>query len=265
VQLADGSRVILDAGTGLRPLGQTYPPAAPSVVGARPVVTLLLTHRHSDHVIGLSHFAPLITRSHHVRIACGGVDAAALRTLVDQQLSAPLFPTLTGLTEAVTVEAFDDDASYAVSATCRVVALPAQHPGGAVILRVDDVNGPVVAYAPDNELALWNDDPVVDNWRQHLASALRDIPVLVHDATYVDDELPSHRGWGHSSAEEATRFAMSCNAGSLMLTHHHPDRSDDQVDEIMARCRTLARAAGSSLRVVAATERSAVVVEQASA
>jgi len=58
---------------------------------------------------------------------------------------------------------------------------------------------------------------------------------------------------------------MSCNAGSLMLTHHHPDRSDDQVDEIMARCRTLAKAAGSSLRVFAATERSAVVVEQASA
>lgn len=260
MQLTDGARVILDAGTGLHPLGLTFPPAAPSVAGARPMVTVLLTHRHGDHVNGLAHFAPLVTRSHHVRIAAGAVDAASLRLLVNQQLTAPLFPTLDGLTDAITVDAFDESDTYTVSDGCRVVALPAQHPGGAVILRVDDRSGPVVAYAPDNELALWNEESTVSAWRRRLATALRGIPVLIHDATYVDDELSAHRGWGHSSAEEATRFAIACEAGSLLLTHHHPERSDDQVDEIVARCRALASTAGSTLRVMGATERSPVVV-----
>jgi ribonuclease BN (tRNA processing enzyme) len=224
------------------------------------MVTLLLTHRHGDHVNGLAHFAPLVTRSHHVRIAAGGVDAALLRSLVNQQLTAPLFPTLEGLTDAITVDAFDDSGTFVVSDGCRVVALPAQHPGGAVILRVDDRTGPVVAYAPDNELALWSDDGTVSAWRRRLATALRGIPVLIHDATYADDELSGHRGWGHSSAEEATRFAIACEAGTVLLTHHHPERSDDQVDEIVARCRGLASAAGSPLRVMGATERSPVLV-----
>ncbi len=252
---------MLDAGTGLHALGLTFPPAAPSVAGARPVVTLLLTHRHSDHVIGLAHFAPLITRSHLVRIACGGVDSALMRSLVNQQLTAPLFPTLDGLTDTVLVDAFTDDGVFAVGETCRVVALPAHHPGGAVILRVDDARGPVVAYAPDNELALWNEDPPMANWRRRLISALHKIPVLVHDATYIDAELSAHTGWGHSSAEEATRFAVSCEAGTLLLTHHHPERSDDQVDELVARCRSLVKAAGSALRVFGAAERSPVVVD----
>lgn len=253
--------MVLDAGTGIRPLGLTFPSAAPSVAGARPVVTVLLTHRHSDHVIGLAHFAPLITRSHLVRVACGAVDGALLRTLVNQQLTAPLFPTLDGLTETVMVESFGDDGIFKVTETCRVVALPAQHPGGAVILRVDDARGPVVAYAPDNELAFWNEDSATIGWRRRLASALHHIPVLIHDATYTDAELPAHRGWGHSSAEEATRFAMQCEAGTLLLTHHHPERSDDQLDDIVAQCRALAKAAGSTMRVLGATERSVIPVE----
>lgn len=255
MQLADGSRVILDAGTGLRPLGLTFPPAAPSVAGARAQVTVLLSHLHGDHVIGLAHFAPLTTRSHLVRVACGGVDEGDLRALVTGQLSAPLFPVLDGLAESVQVGAFDHAGVFAVSEGCRVVALPAQHPGGAVVLRVDDVHGPLVAYAPDNELALWNTDPAITAWRTELAGNLRGVPVLVHDATYVDDELASHRGWGHSSAEEATCFAMECGASTLWLTHHHPERSDHAIDALVTRCQSLAASAGSPLVVHGAAER----------
>lgn len=248
VAFENGPAVVLDAGSGLHLLGRT-----PDVVSRldtdaqRDTVTVLLTHLHSDHVIGLAHFAPLVTRSHQVRIACGGVSAATLRTVVDQQLSAPLFPALDGLPEAVAVEAFDSDGVYALDATHRVVALPAHHPGGATVLRVDDAQGPVLAYAPDNELALWNDAPAVRAWRDTLCASLRGIPLLIHDATYVADELSAHRGWGHSSAEEATAFAMACGAETLLLTHHHPARTDDEIDEIVARCQ---RTAGRGLRVV---------------
>jgi ribonuclease BN (tRNA processing enzyme) len=78
--------------------------------------------------------------------------------------------------------------------------------------------------------------------------------VLVHDAMYTEAELSAHRGWGHSSALEATRFAMECVAGLLVLFHHHPDRSDEQMDAIVQECRELVAYSGSSLRVIAAWE-----------
>ncbi|MEQ1690427.1 MAG: MBL fold metallo-hydrolase [Gemmatimonas sp.] len=254
VQLADGTRVVLDAGTGIRGLGAALPSAAPSVAGARPVVTLLLTHRHSDHVMGLAHFAPIVTRSHQVRIACGGVDADALRPIVEQQLSAPLFPTLDGVTDSLSVEAFDATGCFRVSATCEVQAIPARHPGGASVLLVRDTTGPVMAYAPDNELSFADHDAASVSWRASLIDSLRSIPVLIHDATYADDELSLHRGWGHSSATEASELAMACGADVLLLTHHHPDRTDQQVDAMVAQCRALVAAAGSALMVAAAAE-----------
>ncbi len=254
MRLPDGTQVVLDAGTGLRALGYSLPIAAPSVAGARPVVTLLLTHRHSDHVIGLAHFAPILTRSYTVRIACGGVTAAALCELAGLQLSPPLFPALDGIVEALTVETFDAANTFSVSASCRVHALHAQHPGGASVLVVHDETGPVVAYAPDNELAFAADDPLITAWRDALAHSLYGIPLLFHDATYTDDELGDHRGWGHSSAEEATQFALRCQAGTLLLTHHHPDRTDDEIDAMVARCRAIVADARSALRVDAAAE-----------
>lgn len=256
--MADGARVILDAGTGLRALGQTLSRDAPMAgnppLGVTLLLTLLLTHRHSDHVSGLAHFAPLLSRSHSVRVACGGVSAAALGETVTQQLSPPLFPALDGVTSALLVQEFDATEKFTVSATCHVTALAAFHPGGASVLRVHDASGAVFAYAPDSELSLADQAAPLAQWRARLAEALRGIPLLVHDATYIHDELAAHRGWGHSSAEDATRFAIDCGAGALLLTHHHPDRTDDEIDGIVVRCRALAAAAGSTLLVSAAAE-----------
>lgn len=254
MHLADGTRVVLDAGSGLRALGQSILAPSRPLPTAMPVVPIALTHRHSDHVMGLAHFAPLLTGSHRVRIACGGVEASVLRDLVRLQLSAPLFPNVDGVIEHVDVDAFDDADTFSISAGCRVRALAANHPGGASVLCVDDAAGLLVAYAPDNELMTQYSDPAMATWRRALAISLRDVPLLLHDATYVDSELPAHRGWGHSSAEEATRFAMECGARTLVLTHHHPDRTDDQIDEIVAQCAALVRESGSSLRVCAAAE-----------
>lgn len=263
VHLANGTQVIFDAGTGLRVLGvERWPARSAGVQSAlgeslRPVVAILLTHRHGDHVMGLAHFVPHVAASHTVRIACPNVSATALQAFVEQQLSAPLLPPIEGLTDAYDVDAFCEEGSfpfYVLGDHCVVHALPAHHPGGAAVLRLDDAQGPVLAYAPDNELALWNDTPALVAWRSSLREALQGIPVMVHDATYTDEELAAHRGWGHSSAEEATRFAMSCGAGTLLLTHHHPDRDDASVDAMVERCRAMAAEAGTGLRVAGAFE-----------
>jgi ribonuclease BN (tRNA processing enzyme) len=86
------------------------------------------------------------------------------------------------------------------------------------------------------------------------------VPLLLHDAMFVDPELERFQGWGHSSAEEATRFAIECGAERLLLFHHHPDRTDAEVDALVTRCRRLALASRSALSIDAAYEGLTIVV-----
>jgi phosphoribosyl 1,2-cyclic phosphodiesterase len=238
--------IILDAGTGIRPLGQRLEPEATAHV--------FLTHRHSDHLLGLPFFAPLFDSSRAVHLHCGNADERTTRAVIDTLLSPPLFPPMPSVLERLSVQGITDDVPVEIGGRCTVHRFSARHPGEAAVFRIDDAKGAGVAYAPDNELDYGSTDPDVIAWRRDLSLALQGVPVLLHDATYTDQELPSHRGWGHSSALEATRFAMECVAGLLVLFHHHPDRTDEQMDAIVQECRELVAYSGSSLRVIAAWE-----------
>lgn len=249
VRPASGELIVLDAGTGIRALGESID----GVADRRPV-HIFLTHRHGDHVFGLPHFSSLIAGARDVVFACGHTPLSELRAFVGSLLSPPLFPYLSGLTGRLSFIDWDVDGGAAVGAACRVRGLGARHPGGATVIVVEDESGPLLAYAPDNELGMSSTDPTVVTWRDKLTESLRDVPMLIHDATYTDSELLAHVGWGHSSAEEATRFAVACNAGTLLLFHHHPDRSDDDLTGMVTRCREIAQSLSSSLRVDAAAE-----------
>lgn len=132
--------------------------------------------------------------------------------------------------------------------------IDARHNGGAAIFRIEDAAGPAIAFAPDNELSYASTDPAVLQWRQGVIESLRNIPLLLHDAMYQDSEVARYVGWGHSSAEEATQLAVECNAQRLVLFHHHPDRTDNEIDDLVWTCRSLAHRAGSRLQIDAAYE-----------
>ncbi len=248
VRTGNGARLVLDAGTGIRACGAAIDGESDNVV------ELVLSHRHSDHVFGLSNFGPLIARTHDIAISCGNATASELRPLIEALLGPPLFPALHGVMDRVRFREWSDTDTLEVGPSTRVRRYPARHPGAASVLLLEDSSGPVLAFAPDNELAWANPDPAVRAWSVALAKSLRGVPMLIHDATYRDPELATHVGWGHSTATEATRFAVACEAGTLLLFHHHPDRSDDEIDAMVDECATLARSLGSDVRVLAATE-----------
>lgn len=257
VALSTGETLVLDAGSGLRRFG-----AQTLGAGAGASTEILLTHRHIDHLEGLPHFAPLYARSGRVRIRCAGTSAGDLRASLRTLLGPPLFPvSIDQLAHVLEVASDDGSPAWHLNGQLLVEQTAAQHPGGAGIYRLADRDGPLLAYAPDNELGERAGDSSVAAWRRNLAYFLRDIPVLIHDATYVDDELVQHAGWGHSSAEEATRLALACGAGTLVLHHHHPDRSDDDVARIVERCQALVDREGARLRLVAGIEGLTVRVE----
>jgi ribonuclease BN (tRNA processing enzyme) len=225
-----------------------------------PPVNLFLSHLHCDHVIGLPHFAPMLHDQRDVLMRCGETTPAALEALVRTMFDAPLFPPIAGALARVRYLDWDAADGVQVSASCRVRRLPARHPGGASVITVEDATGLLLAYAPDNELNYASRDGSVQAWRDTLAQRLHGVPLLLHDATYTDDELPSHDGWGHSSANESARFAAACDAGQLHLFHHHPDRSDEAVAGMVSEAAALAQALGARTRVFGATEGTTLIV-----
>jgi len=87
-----------------------------------------------------------------------------------------------------------------------------------------------------------------------MVAFVRGATVLVHDATYTTDEYEKHRGWGHSTYEDAVTLALDAGVDRLVLFHHRPERTDDEVDQCVAVCRALVERRGGRLEVTAAAE-----------
>jgi ribonuclease BN (tRNA processing enzyme) len=78
--------------------------------------------------------------------------------------------------------------------------------------------------------------------------------VLIHDSTYTTEEYDHHRGWGHSTFQDSVELALEAGVGTLVLFHHEPRRTDDQLDACLAECRAMVKGRGGALQVVAAAE-----------
>ena len=131
-----------------------------------------------------------------------------------------------------------------------------RHPGGALGYRFTDGsnNGGGLVYVSDNELsprAKYDDLP---EWRARLVEFARGAEVLVHDTMYTAQEYDAFVGWGHSTYEDAVELALEAEVKRLVLFHHRPERTDDEVDQCLAACRQTVASRGSHLEVVGAAE-----------
>jgi phosphoribosyl 1,2-cyclic phosphodiesterase len=241
-----GDLLVLDAGTGVRALGEEL-----RRDGTRHDVAMFLTHLHWDHVQGLPFFAPLYDARLRLAVYAPAALDDVVRGTIRRQMCPPSFPVrLDDLPSSITFHSVPPEGVRLRDVTVRPIE--AHHPGVAVGWRVDDASGaPLVAYLPDNEI---DDAHTSHDLRATWVATLRGARLLLHDATYLPEDLPRHRGWGHSSWDEAVRLAVDAGVERLVLFHHHPDRSDDAVDRIVTNARALVASLGSPLRVLAAAE-----------
>jgi ribonuclease BN (tRNA processing enzyme) len=98
------------------------------------------------------------------------------------------------------------------------------HPGGSFAYRIGGANGDLV-YATDHEFG----NPDVDLALAHFS---RDARVLIVDSHFTPEEIPAHKGWGHSDWSQCAQFAADCGAQQLTLFHHKPGRPDSEMKEI---------------------------------
>ncbi len=67
------------------------------------------------------------------------------------------------------------------------------------------------------------------------ALALADqVDVLIHDAQHTAAEFATVSGFGHSTLDYAVRLAEDAGARTMVLFHHAPSRTDDELDRLSA-------------------------------
>ena len=235
--------LILDAGVGLVRVSALLD-------GAPFMGTILLSHLHWDHTLGLPFFAAADHVKALVKIVlpeqASGDDAA---TVLAGMMRPPYFPV--GPTELRGEWAFATIApgEHRIEGF-TVLAREIPHKGGRTFgYRISDGHS-TLAYMPDhNPTQLGPGEEGFGEYHPAAVELVAGVDVLVHDAQLLPEELAAQGGFGHAVADYAVGLARHAGTRSVVLFHHRHDRTDDALD-------ALARRLGSSdsPRVSVATE-----------
>jgi phosphoribosyl 1,2-cyclic phosphodiesterase len=231
ISLDDGTVFVLDAGTGIRELGNEL------VERGVKRLNLLLTHLHLDHLEGLRFFAPLFDPETTIALWGPRSPVLALKERIRRSFSPPLFPIDLMDTPAQVVFHELPKSSWQIG-TARLTASLIVHPGPTVGYRIE-ADGSSVAYIPDHEPALTGD--FTQRTRDWISggSIAQDVDLLLHDAQYFEDEYDRRLGWGHSSVVSAMAYADAVGARRVVLFHHDPAHSDDIMERLESEARSL--------------------------
>jgi phosphoribosyl 1,2-cyclic phosphodiesterase len=209
--------LLMDAGTGIRSL--------PSLLGAEPFRgSILLSHLHWDHVEGLPFCRAVDRDDARVDLHVPAQDGATARDLLARMFSPPSFPIepegLLGQWQFLPApEATADIEGF------EVTSVEIAHKGGRTMgYRVASDDG-VFAYLPDHAPA---QGMTPEAW-----ALVEGVDVLLHDAQFVETERRLANDYGHATVEEAITLAGEAGVGRLVLFHHSPVRTDDQLDRIV--------------------------------
>jgi phosphoribosyl 1,2-cyclic phosphodiesterase len=247
--LSDGSKLILDAGTGIRNLGM----ALRGQEAAEQPINILLTHLHMDHIQGFMFFEPVFTPGAEVTVWGPASPEASLRDRIARYISAPLAPV--EVRELPSLLTFKEaDALEWRIGPARVRAQAVNHRGPTLGYRIEDA-GVTLCYIPDHEPGLGAAlSSVDDEWISGFDLA-HGASLLIHDCQYTDEEYEHHLGWGHCPVGDALEFAKRTSVDQVLLFHHDPLHSDEFLDGLATQVESRWGALGGVAPVTLATER----------
>lgn len=250
IRSASGGCLVIDAGTGMRALGQKL-----SREGGVPrQFHVLLSHVHWDHIQGLPFFEPayipgnriavyaLLTAADELDQVIGGITRHEFFPMPLERVPAQFQFIEVKPTVAMSIEDF------------HVLPIALNHPFGAVGYRVD-ADGTSVAYVSDTapftevlhkqhflsglEPLTAEDTAALGSMRQNLVTALRGVDTVIYDTHFLPEEYKRFPHYGHSTPDQALEICVEAGARRLVLYHHAPSHSDEQMDEIAASYKRL--------------------------
>src|SRR5947209_5233541 len=266
---ADGELIVLDAGSGIRPLGV----ALKHEFQDRPInLSLLITHAHWDHIQGFPFFKRAYDPKNEIRILGFDGAGATCREIMTEPMRSPFFPITMRELSAETEITKLTEMKFSLGKV-DVHAAFVNHPGVCAGYRIFTSAGSV-AFLPDhepyesflhafrgNQLSSEQAKEIAADEQAALVRFLRGSDILILDGQYTDEEHKAHIGWGHSSISSAVSLALEAEVQTLVLFHHDPHHEDEKVDAMLESARELVAKSGRQLEIVAAQEGSEMLLE----
>jgi phosphoribosyl 1,2-cyclic phosphodiesterase len=225
----DAPALVLDAGAGLRKVSGL-------LAGAPFTGTILLSHLHWDHTLGLPFFAAADRVDARPTVLLpeqdSGLDAASVLGGV---MCPPYFPI--GPTELRGEWAFATvgPGEHTIEGF-TVLAREIPHKGGRTFgYRISDGHS-TLTYMPDHcPTALGPGEDGFGAYHDAAVELARDADVLVHDAQLFPAELAAEADFGHAVADYSVELARRAGTRAVVLFHHRHDRNDDALDGLARR------------------------------
>ncbi len=224
------SRLIFDAGTGIRLLGRELAAHSPAELH------LFFSHVHWDHIQGFPFFAPAFIAGNTIHLHGPRNYLGTIETVLGGQMEFPTFPVvLDDLGADLIFHDVTGGDVIELSPELRVRTASGNHPGGVLAYRVE-YEGKSVVYATDTEYGPEDLDPA-------FVELCRDADLLIFDTMYTPEEYDgradgrSRKGWGHSTREGGVALAKAAGVRRYALFHHDPDQDDDAVERKLERAK----------------------------
>ena len=226
-----GERVIVDAGTGIRQLGQRIESGK-----APPSILLLITHYHLDHIMGLPSLSLLYRGGTKFRVGSVRRSNLSARDVLPQIMAQPFWPV-----QMEDLESSFEFIDWPTEISVRPHAFgkldirwcSVRHPGGCTAYRIDEpATGKSFVFATDFE---WGQStPAEKQMFIRLCREPGPPDLLVLDGQFTRRQYPQFTGWGHSTWEDDVEIAREARARLLVVTHHAPQNPDNRLEMIEA-------------------------------
>ena len=245
VRLSKEELIILDAGTGIRNLGEALIENGESIKAY-----ILISHPHWDHIQGFPFFKPAFISGNDLTIIGGETDKVTLQKMISDQMNKVYFPVqLNELKASIKFRRIGEEEFTIFGAHVRTIFV--NHPSFALGYRITH-RGKSIVYISDNEpfdrrvaKSMRNvEKAIIDKYarivgdpNKRIFDFVKDADVLIHDATYTPEEYVDRVGWGHSHYLFAMKVAAEGRVKRLLLFHHDPSHNDEKMDEIVKTCK----------------------------
>jgi len=232
-----GETVILDAGTGIRALGNKM------LKEGKSSFHFLLSHAHWDHILGFPFFKPLYRKNTKIHVHGCTYAQESVKGIFKASMKPPFFPVNM---EDLAAELIFDEKCPKEFEFCGVhcSSILLNHPNHGYGFRLTE-NGRSVVFIPDNELS--HPHPKGGSFDDY-ARFSEGADLLIHDAEYLPEEYEAYsKGWGHSVYLDTVRLAVEAGVKKLLLWHLNQDRYDDQMDDLFELAEKAVVKTGSDL------------------